>query len=202
MPPRSGAPLQVEHGACRRDQGRSRRLKLPRDQGRRRRSKLPPWTPQLDKLSQYEARIFEGGPARNRAVFINSESNHEEKEKLPNHKNAVDLAFSLHPPRDRQLRGRENTLRGTPVDENRPISGRLERFFCHATGEGGTGTGTRPTRAGQARQRQIAKPLGVAACPARSSAAQRGLFEHGVCRCDQGQPRKLKPPITRGDLAG
>ena len=111
-PARSSAAQRglFEHGVCRHAQG-------------------------LDKRSQYETCIFKGGPARNRAVFINSGRIREEKESPPNHKNAANLAFFLCLLRDRQLRGRENTLRGTPVDENRPISGRLERFFCHKTEE-------------------------------------------------------------------
>lgn len=77
---------------------------------------------------------FEGGPARNRVVFINSGRGRREKGRRPE---AV-LTPAWHyaygrslPPSARVGRCPSRALQGPSVDENLPISGRCRQFFCN-----------------------------------------------------------------------
>lgn len=80
--------------------------------------------------------VFEGGPARNRVVFINSRRGHGEKGALPGSRGAADLALYLQVARGRQTRGSEGSLQEPSADKNLPISGRSPLLFCHEGSRG------------------------------------------------------------------
>ena len=80
--------------------------------------------------------VFEGGPARNRVVFINSRRECGKKGPLLESRGADDLALCLQVARGRQTRGSEGSLQEPSADENLPISGRSPQFFCHGSSRG------------------------------------------------------------------
>lgn len=73
--------------------------------------------------------VFEGGPARNRVVFINSRRECGKKGPLLESRGADDLALCLQVARGRQTRGSEGSLQEPSADENLPISGRSLLVF-------------------------------------------------------------------------
>ena len=87
------------------------------------------------KLLFRSARSFEGCPARNRVVFINSGKGCGKRGPLPESRGTADLALCLQVVRCRQVRGAGNSLRGPSADENLPISGRSPQFFCHRSSQ-------------------------------------------------------------------
>ena len=75
--------------------------------------------------------ISRGGPARNRAVFINSGRGRGKKGPLPESRGTADLALCLRSFADAKCKEREAPSEGPSVDENHPISGRTPpRFVC------------------------------------------------------------------------
>ena len=89
------------------------------------------------KLLFRSARSFERRPARNRVVFINSGKGCGKRGPLPESRGTAELALCLQVVRCRQVRGAGNSLQGSSVDENLPISGRSPQFFCHGSSREG-----------------------------------------------------------------
>lgn len=87
------------------------------------------------KLLFRSARSFEGCPARNRVVFINSGKGCGKRGPLPESRGTAELALCLQVVRCRQVRGAGNSLRGPSADEDLPISGRSPQFFCHGSSQ-------------------------------------------------------------------
>ena len=78
---------------------------------------------------------FEGGPARNRVVFINSRRERGKKEPLPESRGTDDLALYLRSLAASKCERREAPSEGPSVDENHPISGRSPPLFRHGSSQ-------------------------------------------------------------------